>query len=45
MLVTLHVADFFVESENTENIQEALAILKQWNSELNPQYILPVRLL
>ena len=30
------VAEFIVQSENTENIQEALAVLKEWNSEWKP---------
>ena len=34
------VAEFVVQSENSENIQEALAILKQWNAEWNPRYFM-----
>ena len=34
------VAEFVVQSKNTENIQEALAILKQWNAEWNPRYFM-----
>ena len=34
------VAEFAVQSENTENIQEALTVLKQWNTDWNPQYFM-----
>ena len=32
--------EFVVQSENTENIHEALTIPKQWNSEWNPSYFM-----
>ena len=34
------VAEFIVQGENAENIQEALTILTQWNPEWNPRYFM-----
>ena len=34
------VAEFVVQSENSENIQEALTILTQWNSQWKPRYFM-----
>ena len=34
------VAEFIVQSENAENIQEALTILTQWNPEWNPRFFM-----
>jgi len=31
------VAEIVVQSENAENVQEALMVLKQWNKDRNPQ--------
>ena len=42
MLATLYsvVAEFVAQRENTENIQEALAIFKQWYAQWNPRYFM-----
>ena len=34
------VAEFIVQGENAENIQEALTILTQWNPEWNPRFFM-----
>lgn len=34
------VAEFIVQSETAENIQEALSVLKQWNPEWYPSYFM-----
>ena len=34
------VAEFIVQSETAENIQEALSVLKQWNPEWCPSYFM-----
>ena len=34
------VAEFVVQSENKENIEEALKVLKNWNTDWNPQYFI-----
>ena len=34
------VAEFTVQSETTENIQEALQLLKDWNPKWNPKYFM-----
>lgn len=34
------VAEFVVQSENKDNIEEALKVLKKWNTDWNPQYFM-----
>ncbi len=34
------VATFVSESESTENIEEALNIIKEWNPEFQPRYFM-----
>ena len=34
------VAEFVVQSKNKENIEEALKVLKKWNTDYNPQYFM-----
>ena len=34
------VASFFLEQDTTEYVQEALEIIKKWNSGWNPKYFL-----
>ena len=34
------VAEFVVQSKNKENIEEALKVLKKWNTDWNPQYFM-----
>ena len=34
------VAEFFVESENINNIKEALEVVKSWNKDWNPRYFM-----
>ena len=34
------VAEFIIQSETTENIREAMEMLRDWNPEWNPQYFM-----